>query len=90
LIRDINDQAWRADLLGELLRARLGHLAHVNLIPLNPTPGSRWTASRARDEQEFARRLENQGVAVTVRDTRGREIDGACGQLAATQAAIAR
>lgn len=80
LIRDINDQAWRADLLGDLLR---GHLVHVNLIPLNPTPGSKWTASDPRDEREFVRRLEAKGVAVTVRDTRGREIDGACGQLAA-------
>jgi 23S rRNA (adenine2503-C2)-methyltransferase len=84
LIRDINDQAWRAELLGRLLRERLGHLVHVNLIPLNPTPGSKWTASRAKDEKEFVRQLEKQGVAVTVRDTRGREIDGACGQLAAT------
>jgi 23S rRNA (adenine2503-C2)-methyltransferase len=84
LIRDINDQAWRADLLGQLLRAKLGHLAHVNLIPLNPTPGSKWTASRAKDEREFVRRLEAQGVPVTVRDTRGREIDGAGGQLAAS------
>ncbi|RAY12491.1 23S rRNA (adenine(2503)-C(2))-methyltransferase RlmN [Actinomadura craniellae] len=82
LIRDINDQAWRADLLGRLLR---GHLVHVNLIPLNPTPGSKWTASRPQDEQEFVARLEAQGVPVTVRDTRGREIDGACGQLAATE-----
>ncbi len=80
LIKDINDQAWRADLLGTLLR---GQLVHVNLIPLNPTPGSIWTASRRRDEREFVKRLQNQGVAVTVRDTRGREIDGACGQLAA-------
>jgi 23S rRNA (adenine2503-C2)-methyltransferase len=80
MIRDINDQAWRADLLGELLA---GHLVHVNLIPLNPTPGSIWTASRPEDEREFVRRLEAHGVAVTVRDTRGREIDGACGQLAA-------
>ena len=83
LIRDINDQPWRADLLAKRLR---GKLAHVNLIPLNPTPGSKWTASRTRDEREFVRRLEAGGVAVTVRDTRGREIDGACGQLAATQA----
>jgi len=86
LIRDINDQAWRADLLGKLLREKLGHLVHVNLIPLNPTPGSKWTASRAKDEKEFVRQLENRGVAVTVRDTRGREIDGACGQLAASTA----
>ena len=83
MIRDINDQAWRADRLGELFA---GHLVHVNLIPLNPTPGSKWTASRPRDEREFVRRLEAHGVAVTVRDTRGREIDGACGQLAAVTA----
>ena len=81
MIRDINDQAWRADLLGRLLA---GRLAHVNLIPLNPTPGSKWTASRRSDEAEFVRRLKARGVPVTVRDTRGRDIDGACGQLAAT------
>jgi 23S rRNA (adenine2503-C2)-methyltransferase len=81
LIRDINDQAWRADRLGSLLA---GRLAHVNLIPLNPTPGSKWTASRPGVQREFVRRLEMAGVPVTVRDTRGREIDGACGQLAAS------
>jgi 23S rRNA (adenine2503-C2)-methyltransferase len=83
LIRDVNDQAWRADLLGRLLKNRN---AHVNLIPLNPTPGSKWTASRAEDEQAFVEILKGYGVAVTVRDTRGREIDGACGQLAAQAA----
>jgi 23S rRNA (adenine2503-C2)-methyltransferase len=83
LIRDVNDQAWRADLLGRLLA---GKLMHVNLIPLNPTPGSEWTASRHHDERAFVSRLEAHGVAVTVRDTRGREIDGACGQLAASTA----
>ena len=87
LIKDINDQAWRADLLGDVLRS-YGDWGwvHVNLIPLNPTPGSKWTASRREDEREFVRRLEAKGVPTTVRDTRGREIDGACGQLAATQA----
>jgi 23S rRNA (adenine2503-C2)-methyltransferase len=84
LIRDINDQGWRADRLGALLR---GRLAHVNLIPLNPTPGSKWTAPRPADQREFVRRLRAREVAVTVRDTRGREIDGACGQLAADAAA---
>jgi 23S rRNA (adenine2503-C2)-methyltransferase len=82
LIRDINDQAWRSDLLGRLLKNRN---AHVNLIPLNPTPGSKWTASRPADEAEFVKILEGYGVPVTVRDTRGREIDGACGQLAAAE-----
>ena len=82
LIRDINDQPWRADLLGSLLA---GHLAHVNLIPLNPTKGAtRWQASTAENEAEFVRRLRAKGISTTVRDTRGREIDGACGQLAAT------
>ncbi|MCK5755328.1 MAG: 23S rRNA (adenine(2503)-C(2))-methyltransferase RlmN, partial [Mycobacterium sp.] len=45
LIRDVNDQPWRADLLGKRLHGALGALAHVNLIPLNPTPGSEWDAS---------------------------------------------
>jgi 23S rRNA (adenine2503-C2)-methyltransferase len=84
MIRDVNDQAWRADELARVLAfAGPGTWVHVNLIPLNPTPGSKWTASRSRDEKTFVRRLETAGVPVTVRDTRGREIDGACGQLAA-------
>jgi 23S rRNA (adenine2503-C2)-methyltransferase len=82
LIRDVNDQAWRAELLGRLLT---GKLAHVNLIPLNPTPGSRWDASPKPVEREFVRKLRAAGVPTTVRDTRGREIDGACGQLAASE-----
>lgn len=95
MIRDVNDQPWRADRLGELLA---GRLVHVNLIPLNPTPGVRpgaegdvavpgtrhWDASLKSVEREFVARLRAAGVATTVRDTRGREIDGACGQLAAT------
>jgi 23S rRNA (adenine2503-C2)-methyltransferase len=87
MMRGINDQAWRADLLADVLRG-YGDWGwvHVNLIPLNPTPGSKWTASDPADEREFVRRLEAKGIPTTVRDTRGREIDGACGQLAATEA----
>lgn len=55
------------------------------LIPLNPIEGSKWTASAPEDEREFVRRLEAKGIPTTVRDTRGREIDAACGQLAATE-----
>ncbi len=94
MMRGINDQGWRADLLADLLtsygadsddrRGRWGWV-HVNLIPLNPTPGTKWTASDPRDEREFVRRLEARGIPTTVRDTRGREIDGACGQLAAAE-----
>ena len=86
LIRDVNDQAWRADLLGEKLVARGSGWVHVNPIPLNPTPGSRWTASRRGVEQQFVERLRAHGIPTTVRDTRGSDIDGACGQLAASTA----
>jgi len=80
MIKDVNDQRWRAEALASLLA---GRLAHVNLIPLNPTPGSRWTASTPAATRDFVGALEARRVPVTVRDTRGRQIDGACGQLAA-------
>jgi 23S rRNA (adenine2503-C2)-methyltransferase len=86
LIRGMNDQGWRADLLGTKLNARGRGWVHVNPIPLNPTPGSRWTASEPAIEREFVRRLRALGVPTTVRDTRGSDIDGACGQLAAATA----
>jgi 23S rRNA (adenine2503-C2)-methyltransferase len=84
LIRDVNDQPERATMLGALLA---GRLAHVNLIPLNPTPGSPWDASPLPAQREFVARLRAAGVATTVRDTRGSDIDGACGQLAASDVA---
>ncbi|MDR2974767.1 MAG: 23S rRNA (adenine(2503)-C(2))-methyltransferase RlmN [Propionibacteriaceae bacterium] len=83
MMRDINDQGFRADHLARLLNARGSGWAHVNLIPLNPTPGSKWTASRRRDEADFIARLESHHITTTLRDTRGQDIDGACGQLAA-------
>ena len=85
MMRDINDQAWRADLLGELLNQRGRGWVHCNPIPLNPVPGSKWTASDPLVEQEFVARLRAHGIPTTVRDTRGSEIDGACGQLAAEE-----
>ena len=86
LIHNINDHGWRADLLGAKLNARGRGWVHVNPIPLNPTPGSKWTASEPGVEREFVRRLRALGVPTTVRDTRGSDIDGACGQLAAATA----
>lgn len=86
MMRDINDQAHRADLLADVLNS-YGDWGwvHVNLIPLNEVPGSRFTRSREEDMAEFVRRLEARGVPTTVRDTRGSEIDAACGQLAAVE-----
>jgi len=85
LIKDMNDHAWRADLLAQKLTERGRGWVHVNPIPLNPTPGSIWTSSEPAVTREFVRRLEAAGIPTTLRDTRGKEIDGACGQLAAAE-----
>jgi 23S rRNA (adenine2503-C2)-methyltransferase len=78
MIDGLNDTDEQADGLARLAR---GWLTHVNLIPLNPTPGSRWTGTPAAGIERFVRRLRDGGTSVTVRDTRGREIEAACGQL---------
>lgn len=77
LIDGVNDRPWQATELARLLRRTD---IHVNLIPLNPTPGYGVPASPR--VQDFASELRSAGLNVTVRDTRGREIDAACGQLA--------
>lgn len=88
LMRDINDKPEHAHQLAKILQARGKSWVHVNLIPLNPTPGSKWTASRPKDQDRFVAILDKAGIAVTVRDTRGQEIAGACGQLAAKELAV--
>jgi 23S rRNA (adenine2503-C2)-methyltransferase len=78
LIDGLNDAEEQAASLADLAS---GWLCHVNLIPLNPTPGSRWSGTDAAGVRAFASTIERAGVPVTVRDTRGREIEAACGQL---------
>ena len=85
LIKDMNDHLWRAELLAKKLNERGRGWVHVNPIPLNPTPGSIWTASTKAVQREFVAALEQAGIPTTLRDTRGKEIDGACGQLAAAE-----
>jgi 23S rRNA (adenine2503-C2)-methyltransferase len=85
LIKDMNDHQWRAELLAQKLNARGKGWVHVNPIPLNPTPGSIWTASTPEATRIFLSTLEKAGITATLRDTRGKEIDGACGQLAAAE-----
>ncbi len=85
LIKDMNDHAWRAQLLASKLIERGRGWAHVNPIPLNPTPGSVWTASDPAVAARFVAELRAAGIPTTVRDTRGSDIDGACGQLAAEE-----
>ena len=86
LIKDMNDHKWRAELLAQKLNERGKGWVHVNPIPLNPTPGSVWTSSTKEQMNIFLDTLEAAGIPTTLRDTRGKEIDGACGQLAATEA----
>jgi 23S rRNA (adenine2503-C2)-methyltransferase len=84
LIADVNDRAADANELSALCR-RFHLPAHVNLIPLNPTPGYPTVGSTPKKVYEFRDRLEALGVNATVRRNRGTDIDAACGQLAAGQ-----
>ncbi|HUG08286.1 MAG TPA: hypothetical protein VMP13_05255 [Acidimicrobiia bacterium] len=78
MMEGVNDPLDQADKLAAIAN-RLR--AHVNLIALNPTPLSEAQASSRLHIEEFASALEKRGVNVTIRDTRGRDIDPACGQL---------
>ena len=78
MIDGLNDTDEQAVGLADLAR---GWRSHVNLIPLNPTPGSRWSGTPPAGIDRFVRILRDGGATVTVRDTRGREIEAACGQL---------
>jgi 23S rRNA (adenine2503-C2)-methyltransferase len=74
-VNDTSDQAGKLAAIARRLRA------HVNLIALNPTPLTEHRASTGTAIHTFARELRRQGANVTIRDTRGRSIDAACGQL---------
>ncbi|HEY1421035.1 MAG TPA: 23S rRNA (adenine(2503)-C(2))-methyltransferase RlmN [Candidatus Dormibacteraeota bacterium] len=78
LLAGVNDTERDAKELGRLLR---GKLAHVNLIPFNPVEDTPYQAPARASIRKFKEMVEAQGLNVTVRDTRGREADAACGQL---------
>jgi 23S rRNA (adenine2503-C2)-methyltransferase len=82
LIDGTNDRRRDAAELADLARS-LPLAAHVNLIPLNPTPGWPTRGTPGEGVQRFRRWLTDAGVNATVRQNRGTEIDAACGQLAA-------
>ncbi len=84
LIDRVNDRESDARELAVLCRA-LPLAAHVNLIPLNPTPGYPTRGTPLARVHQFRDRLEELGVNATVRRNRGTDIDAACGQLAAGQ-----
>jgi 23S rRNA (adenine2503-C2)-methyltransferase len=82
MLAGVNDGYVQAVQLAEVLDPRV---FKVNLIPYNPT-GSPYSGSSPKAIAAFKDELERRGLAATVRLTRGRDIDAACGQLAARQA----
>ena len=78
LLAGVNDTERDAKELGRLLRRKL---AHVNLIPFNPVEDTPYRAPDRASIRRFKEQVEAQGLNVTVRDTRGRDADAACGQL---------
>ena len=84
LIDGVNDRQSDAVELSRLCRGLPLH-AHVNIIPLNPTPGWPTKGTPLTRVHDFCHQLESLGVNATVRKTRGTDIEAACGQLAAGQ-----
>ncbi len=85
LMRGINDTMEDAGKLAELLK---GKNCHVNLIPVNPVEERKFIQSEGTVISAFKKRLEKNGINVTIRREMGRDIDGACGQLRKRQRAL--
>ncbi|AMV37921.1 23S rRNA (adenine(2503)-C(2))-methyltransferase RlmN [Planctomyces sp. SH-PL62] len=78
MLGGVNDRREHARALGKLLK---GRKSHVNLIPYNPVAGLPFRRPEPEDVRRFVSDVESYGVSVTIRRTRGRSIDAACGQL---------
>ena len=78
MFRDVNDRLVDAEKLANLLK---GRLAFVNIIPANPVPEAGFLPSKGERIKEFIRILEKHHIAVAVRQSRGQDINAACGQL---------
>lgn len=85
LLKGLNDRAVDARALADLLAARQ---AHVNLIPYNPVAGLPYDRPEPESVARFCGVLRHSGVSVTVRKTKGRAIDAACGQLRRRMAGV--
>ena len=81
MLQEVNDKPEHAQELVELLKNK-DYAAKVNLIPFNPFPGTQYTRSSGNRIERFRQVLSSNGIIVTVRRTRGDDIDAACGQLA--------
>jgi 23S rRNA (adenine2503-C2)-methyltransferase len=85
LLADVNDHDWQAEQLADLMA---GFRGHVNLIPYNPTgPGPRGVRYRPPSPERVTRflgLLRDRKVVAHVRETRGDDVNAACGQLRRT------
>ncbi len=81
MVRGWNDSPAHARMLAALCRNRL---CHVNLIPVNPVPGTSFLQGTMAGIHSFAKILEENGIAATVRRELGSDIEAACGQLRRT------
>lgn len=79
MLQNVNDSLEHAKQLAKLLH---DVPAKINLIPFNPFPGVEYQRSTNERIEKFKRYLLNKGFNITVRKTRGDDIDAACGQLA--------
>jgi 23S rRNA (adenine2503-C2)-methyltransferase len=86
MLRGENDSLEDARRLGKLLR---GIPSKVNLIPFNPFPGNPFTSTARAEIEAFRAALLRQGIHGTIRESRGRDIQAACGQLAAAEPSVA-
>jgi 23S rRNA (adenine2503-C2)-methyltransferase len=78
LLHDVNDRLEDAQALAKRLQ---GRKAHVNLIPYNPVASLPFKRPEPEAIRRFVTTLRDRGVSATVRKTKGRSIDAACGQL---------
>ena len=78
MINQVNDTPEQAHALGRLIE---GMLVHVNMIPLNPVPGSPWAGSNPKRIERFAQIIRSYGISATVRMRRGIDVAAGCGQL---------
>ena len=78
LLHDVNDRLGDAQALAQRLQ---GRKAHVNLIPYNPVAGLPFERPQPEAIRRFVTVLRDRGVSATVRKTKGRAIEAACGQL---------
>ncbi len=79
MLRDVNDTAAHAT---QLIKLLANMPCKVNLIPFNPFPNTKYQCSERETILKFQNALQKAGLNVTIRKTRGEDIDAACGQLA--------